>query len=71
MKFLKGNGTIRNDNVVGFGIRLPRCSIISRALPKQNKEGIMEFTSAGVVNPIRDSGERSTRLAVFERKKVC
>ena len=31
----------------------------------------MEFTSAGVVNPIRDSGERSTRLAVFEGKKVC
>ena len=71
MEFLKSNGTIRNGNVVSFGIRLPRCGVISRALPKQNKEGLLEFTSAGIVNPIRDGGERSTRLAVFKGKKVC
>jgi len=28
VKFLKSDGTIRNDNVVSFGIGLPGCSVI-------------------------------------------
>ena len=30
----------------------------------------MEFTSAGIIDPVWDSGERSTRLAIFEGKKI-
>ena len=30
----------------------------------------MEFTSAGIIDPIRDSGERITNLTIFKREKI-
>ena len=30
----------------------------------------MEFTSAGIINPVWNSGERITRLAIFEGEKI-
>ena len=29
----------------------------------------MEFASAGIINPVWNSGERITRLAIFEGEK--
>ena len=34
VKFLESDGTIRNDNIVGFDIGLPRCSVIRCTLLK-------------------------------------
>ena len=70
VKFLKSDGTIRNDNIVSFDISLPGCSVIRCTLLKKDEEGIMEFTSAGIINPVWNSRERITRLAIFEGEKI-
>ena len=30
----------------------------------------MKFTSAGIINPVWNSGERITRLAIFKGEKI-
>jgi len=70
VKFFNSDGTIWEKNIVGFDIGFPGGNVIRCTLLKQDEEGIMEFTSTGIINPIRNSGERITSLTIFKREKV-
>ena len=70
MQFLNSYGTIWEMNIVGFDIGLPRGNVIRCTLLKQDEKGVMEFTSAGIIDPVRNSGERITSLTIFKREKI-
>ena len=70
MKFLKSDEPIRNNNIMSFNISLPGRNVIRWTVLKKDEEGIMEFTSAGIIIPVWNSGERITRLAILEGEKI-